>query len=57
MKMSILKFWPTYSPVLRIENILGLGNLVQQSGTFVYLRSPKVLPIDFSFKKPVEPNF
>ena len=42
--MLILKFW-------RNENILGLGNPVQKSGTPDYLRSLKILPIDFSSRK------
>ena len=48
----------TVPPILRNKNILGLGNPVRKSGTPDYLRSLKMLPIDFSFqKKHVQPNF
>ena len=47
--MSILKFWPMYH--LFAKQILGLGNPVRESGTPDYLRSLKMLPIDFSSKK------
>ena len=36
---------------LRNENILGLGNPVRKSGSPDYLRSLKMLPIDFSSQK------
>ena len=41
----------TIPPFLRNENILGLGNHVRKSGTPDYLRSLKMLPIDFSSQK------
>ena len=41
----------TVTPFLRNENILGLGNPVRKSGTPDYLRSLKMLPIDFSSQK------
>ena len=41
----------TVPPFLRNENILGLGNPVRKSSTPDYLRSLKMLPIDFSSQK------
>ena len=41
----------TVPPFLRNENILGLGNPVPKSGTPDYVRSLKMLPIDFSSPK------
>ena len=44
-------------PFLRNENFLGLGNPVQESGTPAYLRYFKMLPIDFSSRKPCRAEF
>ena len=56
--MSISKFWPTYPPLfLRTKIFLGPCQPIREFGTPAYLRSLKILPIDFSCKKPIEPNF
>ena len=46
--MSILKFWPKYPPFLRNDYFLHLGSPVTKSDTPAYLRSLKMLQIDFS---------
>ena len=54
--MLILKFWPTYPPFC-VRNFLGLGNPVWESCTPAYLRSLKILPIDFPWQKTYRANF
>ena len=49
--MLILKFWPPYPNLFQNENILGLDNPVRKSGPPDYLRSLKMLPIDFLSQK------
>ena len=54
--MLILIFWPTY-PLFAKRIFLGLGNPVRESGTPAYLRSLKMLPIDFSSQKTYRAKF
>ena len=49
--MSILKFWPTYPPFCETKKFLEPCSPVRESGTPAYLRSLKILPIDFSSQK------
>ena len=44
-------------PFLRNENVLGLSSPVRESGTPVYPKSLKMLPIDFSSEKTRRANF
>ena len=52
--MLILKFWPPYPLFLRNEKKIGLGNPVRGSGISAFLRSSKVLPIDFPSQKNIQ---
>ena len=45
------------TPLFAKQNFLGLGNPVQESGNPAYLRSFKMLPIDFSSQKTVGAKF
>ena len=55
--MLILKFRPTYPPFCETKFFLGLGNPVRESGTPAYLRSLKMLPINFSSQKTYRAKF
>ena len=48
--MLILRFCTTYPPFWETK-LLELGSPVQESGTSPYLRSLKILPIDFPSPK------